>query len=69
MVYEKSLIDSDLKFDMFEMLALSFDCDHQSSLQVTPDSLKGIRGDVLNHSFYPSSELCQIFWHWGGVHF
>ena len=50
------------------MFSFSFNCDHQSSFKVTPHSLQGSRVDFFNHRFYPLSELCQIFWHWGDVY-
>ena len=64
-----SLIDCNLEFNMLKMFSFSFNCDHQSSFKVTPHSLQGSRDDSFNHRFYPLSELCQIFWHWGGVNF
>ena len=69
MVDKLILMDCNLEFNMLKMFSFSFNCDHQSSFNVTPHSLQGSRGDFFNHSFYPLSELCQIFWHWGGVYF
>ena len=69
MVDKLSLMDCNSEFNMLKMFSFSFNCDHQSSFKVTPHSLQGSRGDFFNHRFYPLSELCQIFWHWGGVYF
>ena len=69
MVDKLSLMDYNLEFNMLKMFSFSFNCDHQSSFKVTPHSLQGSRGDFFNHRFYPLSELCQIFWHLGGVYF
>ena len=69
MVDKSSLMGCSLQFNMLKMFSFSFNCGHQSSFKVTPHSLQGSRVDFFNHRFYPLSELCQIFRHWGGVYF
>ena len=69
MVDKLSLMDCNSELNLLKMFSFSFNCDHQSSFKVTPHFLHGSRSDFFNHRFYPLSELCQIFWHWGGVYF